>query len=182
MPLVALNDRWAFGLPMKTASQSLVTCLAPSTFGRHGDNMAAMHGDWHGTRYEGAGERLMVVRNPYERLASLYWFSFERTTAWLTGEGGPLAWLGRLIARRDGQHEPEDRDWLSTQAEFAAEFKPARTFRLEDGLAAPLSHVGYCGMIPHTNQTPGRKSYLDTFGDCRLADAFCAPDMEAFYR
>jgi hypothetical protein len=157
MPLVALDQSWAFCLPKKTGSQSLAGMLAPGCMGGDWPIYAKIEGEFHGCEWDGAGKRYMVVRNPQERLASMYWWS-TREGNFNAGPGGPDAWLARY-AELLSANKPHDAEWLPTQGKMAQRFKPDRAFRLEDGLQAVLDHLGVT--VPHIqrrNETRDKRS------------------------
>lgn len=151
MPLVALDNSWAICMPKKTGSQSLVGACAG----------VAEVSDYHGCEWGGAGERLMVVREPKERLASMYWWS-KKEANFNPGPGGPDEWLERFA---DLLNKPDE--WTLAQSAMAARFRPSKVFRLEDGLQAVLDRVGVKATIQYRNRTADakseRKSFAETF-------------------
>jgi hypothetical protein len=152
MPLVALDKSWAICLPKKTGSQSLVGMC---------EGVADVVGEYHGCEWDGEGERLMVVREPKERLASMYWWS-RKEVNFNCGPGGPDEWLERFA---DLLGKPDE--WTISQREMAERFKPHKVFRLEDGLRAVLDHLGIKAELQHRNRTQDaksqRKSFAETF-------------------
>jgi hypothetical protein len=163
VPLVAADKSWCICLPKKTGSQSLVgACEAAG--------VARVEGEWHGADWAGTGRRLMVVRDPRERLASMYWFAVSGQH-WDWGPGGPAEWFGRFLARRTNP-KAGDREWVTSQRELAAVFRPDEVFRLEDGLAAVLAAVGLDRACERrANATAGKRSARKPF-----AETF-APDL-----
>lgn len=175
MPLVALNSSWAFAMPKKTASQSLVGMC---------EGVAEVQGEMHGAEWNGSGRRYMVVRNPYERLASMYWHMM-REANYLFG-GDPTAWLSRLIEMRPQRNKGPLTEWLVTQSEMAVQFQPDKVFRLEDGLQSVLDAIGVVVPMQHRNMGGDKRitkrNFAETFGDPPAAIVeLCRPDMEAWY-
>lgn len=162
MPLVATDGSWAACLPKKTASQSLVgACEAAGT--------ARVEGEWHGADWAGTGRRLLVVRDPRERLASMYWWSLKEQN-WNRGPGGPAEWFARFRELR-AAYKPADREWVASQRELAAAFRPDVVFRLEDGLAAVLAAVGLDSTHERrANVTAGKRSVRRPFAETFPAD------------
>src|SRR5262245_54835054 len=155
MPLVALDNSWAVCMPKKTGSQSLVGMC---------EGMAEVRGEWHGCEWDGTGERLIVVREPHERLASMYWWSLKEGN-FNHGPPHPDAWLARFagLLETNKQHDAE---WLQTQGEMAAGFRPERVFKLEDGLRVALDYLGVSvSHIQRRNETRGKRTIRLPFGE-----------------
>lgn len=179
MPLVALDDSWAFCMPKKTASQSLVAMT---------EGIAEVKGDWHGTDYEGKGKRYMVVREPYERLASLYWYSQKEMSYPLAGPPDVNGWLERFFAAHE---QGKDKEWTPTQSEKASAFGPEKVFRVEDGLILILRALGLPAQAEawrnrtaakYHHRLPFNATFRSARPDLRaLVDEWCLPDMEAWY-
>jgi hypothetical protein len=119
-------------------------------------------GEWAGT-----GRRLMVVRDPRERLASACTGSHSRAS---TGTGDRAARRSGSAGSSPGGRvrRPADREWVTSQRELAAAFRPDEVFRLEDGLAAVLAAVGLDRAHERrANATAGkraaRKPFAETF-------------------
>lgn len=162
MPLVELDNSWAFCLPKKTGSQSLAGMLAPQEMGGEGAGYATLIGDFHGCEWDGQGKRYMVVRHPLERLASMYWWSIKEQN-FNVGPGGPDAWLKRFVVLLQ-ENKPANAEWLLTQGEMAERFRVDRVFRLEDGLQNVLNHLGIAvDHIQRRNETRGKRSDRQPF-------------------
>lgn len=179
--IVADDDAWAICSPKKTASQSLDGMLVPQ-FGKQ-------VGEIHGSEWSGAGKRVLVIRNPYERLASMFWFALKEHVSDHRPDLGPEEWCRRVLA---GQHVEKavEREWCRNQRQHADEFTPSVVCRLEDGLSRVCEAIGAGVLEQRRNETASakakRKSFAETFdGVCasvRCAiDAWCKPDIEAWY-
>jgi hypothetical protein len=77
-------------------------------------------------------------------------------------------------------------EWLVTQSEMAAEFRPDKVFRLEGGLQPVLSQIGVEGPMQRRNvggdKRMPKRSFAETFGDPPAAIVeLCRSDMEAWY-
>lgn len=140
--LVATDGSWAFALPKKTGSQSLSGMLAADdNGGGDGVNVAKTIGAFHDYKWEGDGRRYMVVRDPRERLASMYWWS-KKEQNFNQGPGGADEWLQRFAAMLDQPRIGDMDEWLVTQGEMARVFQPDKIFRFEEGLDAVVAYLG----------------------------------------
>ena len=167
-------------MPKKTGSQSLVgMCEA----------VASVVGDWHGCEWDGSGRRIMVVRNPYERLASIYWHQRVEGNN-LFGTPDPVEWLMRFIEALPQWRKGVFYEWLASQSQMAESFHPRTVCRLEDGLDAACKVVGvnvpvqfrHVGGDKYTKKLPFAETFQDLPNNLRDAvDAYCAPDMESWY-
>lgn len=160
MPLVALDGSWCVALPKKVGSQSLVGMLTEDT------PVARVVGEWHGCEWDGTGRRLLVVRDPRARVASMYWWSVAQQN-WNRGPGGAAEWFARFLAKR-ARPKGDDSEWVTSQREFAARFRPDAVFRLEYGLEVVCASLGIePPRIRRANVTAGkrsvRKSFAETF-------------------
>jgi hypothetical protein len=133
MPLVAIDESWAVCLPKKTASQSLVMACEAT-------GIACVVGEWHGAEWEGSGRRFMLVRDPRERLASMYWWALAGQH-WDWGPGSSSDWFARFLEKRRSP-KAGDLEWITSQREMAIRFRPDRVFHLEDGLSLVLAAIG----------------------------------------
>jgi hypothetical protein len=163
VPLVALDGSWAVCLPKKVGSQSLVGMLTEDA------PVARTVGEWHGATWDGTGRRLLVVRDPRERLASMYWWSLAQTT-WNTGPGGASEWFSRFLTRRTNP-KADDREWVTSQREYAAAFRPDEVFRLEEGLESVCRALGVePPRVRRANETAGKRSTRKPFGETFRGD------------
>lgn len=183
MPLVANDGSWAICMPKKTGSQSLHGMLSGA---------AEIVGEFHGGEWEGTGKRVMVVREPYERLASMYWFSLSTGIGLFMGEGGAAKWLDRFVAGFAWKHKPAYAEWVLSQSELAEQFRPVVVCRLEDGLEKVFDVLGLeqPTHIHRANITKGkhsdRRPFAETFTGASAAalaavESWCRPDLEAWY-
>ncbi len=185
MPLVALDGSWCVCMPKKTGSNSLVAMLAPTVAGRDGYDFAEMPGEWHGCQWDGKGKRVMVVRHPLDRWASLYWYAQQ--------EGGPFRgppgielWAKQFLEAKTTNHE-DSREWWITQSEMADVFHPDVVCRLEDGLERVMEVINMPHKkMYHRNKTEDRQSTETTLAqlsdDSRDAiGAWAAEDLRRWY-
>lgn len=179
--IVSHDGAWCICSPKKTATQSLEGMLVPQ--------FASIVGEMHGSEWAGSGERILVVRNPYERLASMFWFALKSHANDYRPALGATEWCRRLLADQY-VNKSVAREWSRNQLQLAAEFRPSVTFRLEDGLMRVVNHVGVYVDEQRRNVTgdskASRKPFAETFAladeSLRQAiDAWAAPDMEAWY-
>lgn len=186
--LVANDQSWAICLPKKTGSQSLVGMLGPE-----GAGVADVVGAYHDAKWDGDGRRYLIVRDPHERLASMFWYSLKERQ--FCAHPDVRVWIDLYLSQQRGEHNAE---WLMTCAEAADEFRPTRVFRLEDGLMPVLDAVGVTlDMLPDglqhvqfRNVTKAkyvpRLSAAETFAPLTdeqraRVDAWAAPDKGRFY-
>lgn len=170
MPLVANDQSWCVCMPKKTASHSLVGMT---------EGVACVVGEWHGCDWSGTGRRYLIVREPRERLASLYWYSQVHSGgAW--GPGGVIGWCERLLQMANRRRE-QDFEWWATQSDYAERFQPDQVFRLEEGLQQILVAIGQPETpIQFRNVTQGkrieRRPFAETFRDVpkTTMDDICA--------
>ena len=176
--LVSIDRSWAICTPKKTGSQSLQGMLA---------DKATVEGDFHGPVWFGEGKRVMVVREPYDRLASMYWFSVAQGVGLFMG-GTASEWLRKFVAGFGWKHKASYQEWVTSCSDLALVFRPDVVCRLEDGLELVFDAVGLerPEHIRHMNQTGNgkdqRKSFAETFGSADAAtlaavDEWCKPDL-----
>jgi hypothetical protein len=172
MPLVAHDKSWAICVPKKTGSQSMQAMLNP---------VAQASFPFHGGAWDGVGKRYMVVREPRERLTSMYWFSQtpDAGSPELQGASAP-DWFERFLSlRANGGRE----DYTATQAELAKQFQPEQVFKLEDGLDPLMQRtLGYVPPMQRLNQTAERRTFDETFPEVsEPLQAWLADDAGVWY-
>lgn len=170
MPLLDVDGKWAVCMPKKSGSHSLIKLAG-------GEDL--VFGDWHGCDLpEGFdGQRLMLIREPLERITSMYW---DWPAPWneplfpipIHGSVAPEEWFLRYLKGPFRSHW-----WSDLQSELAHEFRPDFAGDLHQiaAIIAPGAEV------PHENATPGRESVSDTWAGisshCQLAlDEWCNRD------
>lgn len=104
--------------------------------------MAGVSSPWHRRDYTGPGVRYMVVRNPYDRFVSMYFFVKRVHSAWLKAYDATFEMWAREFFSRPVDANP---DWRLNLAGYAKEFKPDKCFDTYD----------LHGMIEHMNTTHG---------------------------
>lgn len=145
----------------------------------------------HSMYWDGTGMRLMVVRNPYDRWAAIYWRHHQRRDKkgiYLSDFAGDIneyvyEW------NRDRKHSSNPTTpWCFNQSEMADMFKPHKTFHLEDGLDKVLKYlnVPYIHLLHHnSNTSPDKKSWQETMDlltptNLKIVQEFCKPDIKRF--
>lgn len=156
MPLVANDQSWCVCMPKKTGSQSLAGMC---------EGIASVVGEWHGCDWSGTGRRYLVVREPRERLASMYWYSQANGGgAW--GDRGVIGWCERFAQMVDAR-KLGDLEWWMDQGEYVERFQPNQVFRLEQGLQPLLDLLGVTTPMQYRNKTKGkrtdRRPFAETF-------------------
>jgi hypothetical protein len=177
MPLVAKDGSWAVCMPKKTASQSLVNMC--ETIG-----VASIVGEWHGGEWDGNGCRYMIVRNPYERLASMFWYSIKEGS-FCYGPGDGNKWLERFADELRSPKQPH-LEWTATQSRLYSVFKPDEVFKLENGLSSLLIKLNVNIEMRYLNKTKDkhsmRKSFSETFSVIpSLVDQWLQDDAGGWY-
>ena len=178
--IVAHSGDWAICTPKKTASQSLAGMLA---------DVAFVAPDPHAMTWDGAGERLMVVRDPFARLNSMFWYQQAEGNAAFGRPFEPRLWLEAFLRLRPQRAKSRLAEWLHTQSEIAAQFGPTRVFRLEDGLSRVVSYLGLDVAEQRRNVTARKHlrptGYAETFSGCGWlvgeVAALFEPDMRTWY-
>lgn len=117
--------------------------------------IAEQWGGRHNYIYTGEGERIMIVRHPWDRWWSMFHFIQKH--------------IGRSCYFQEYAHDvnvfakewaercrfDENHWWFYTQASMAHHFRPDTVFKLEDGLEKVLDHLRakYDPNIPRVSKT-----------------------------
>jgi len=153
--IIAKDDSWAICTPPKTGTVSLQTALVP--------NFANTLQYRHQSSYTGKGERILVVRNPLERWASMYWFTKQkaRTAIFLGAYTLNVdMYAHQFFIRRELDPHPFFTD---NQVEFHKKFEADIYFKQEDGLQKIMSYIGLGYVqVPHENQTKSKVGWQQT--------------------
>lgn len=182
--IIDYEDRWSVCTPTKCGTYSLEGTLIDRA------QVAYKHvprHDWDG----GIGDRILVVRNPFDRWASMYWFMVQ--------EAGKGIWLQDYVDTIDEFVEqwsacsPPDLQrmmWHSDLTTYAEKFKPDRVFKMEDDYERVLEYLRsrYAMTLPRMsrrNTTRGRRSTTETLAMMSQASrekvlSFCSRDAEKF--
>lgn len=189
--LVALDGSWAVLTPKKCGTHSLYAALCPSEYGRdrgHLPDLAASIGGWHEPKWGGVGKRVMVVRHPFDRLASMVWFAEEHSQPYPhKPPTSPDYWVRRLLDdRRLGREETAE--WWRTCSDYADLFRPDVACRLEDGLEKVFGEIGLGGAaeVLHRNRTQQRLSTEETLAllsaeTMERVSGWAAEDLNRWY-
>lgn len=122
------HKKWVITTPPKTGTYSLLSMLVPE----YGKRIGKMHD----TRYEGpAKQRIMIVRDPYDRFCSMYWFirsQSHRKTFWtpFTNKTRDFNLFVKEWLRKRASGSKNL--WCRTLWEFHKEFKPTDCWKLEE--------------------------------------------------
>ena len=183
--LIAFDDSWAICSPKKSGSQSLLAMLCPRLTDGTGIDKAKFVGAPHDFTWTGTGKRILIVRHPIDRFASMYWASY--------GDGsfahgrGVEGWLEQFFQQAATKTITPAFEWTTTQTEIASVFNPDVICKLEDGLPRVLDVIGIeCERVCWRNQTSPRHDFAKTFGCIsdewkkRIID-FTGPDLALFY-
>lgn len=178
MMIASLKDLWVICTPTKTGTYSLEGTLIDRA------NVAYKIVPRHSTHWpvhEGE-ERILIVRHPLDRWASMYWFIKKETGKGIWGE----------------KHSSDINtfcEWWATQNNFmwtynlsrnCELFKPDLVFRQEEGFVDLLQHLGVTIAPSHRNKVAGRPSYIATIGELSLKNydivmKWAEPDLKMFY-
>lgn len=179
--ILALDNSWAICTPKKTGSQSLGVALS---------SVGEVAPDPHATEWDGVGRRLLVVRHPYDRLNSMFWFQLAEGCTPFGVRPDPAVWMERFLALRPQSWKAGLSEWLLTQSEIASRFRPESVLRFEDGLGRIARWAGVERDVPHVNRTarkglmptPFEETFARVAASAREAlDALFLPDMRAWY-
>lgn len=126
--IVDNHDRFAICTPCKTGTMSLEATL------RTRYPIAYQYGGRHGWSYEGAGDRLMVVRHPWDRWWSMFHFIQKHVgrSCYFQEYAHDVNVFTEEWAKRCEAGEVHW--WFYTQAFMHERFNPTLVFKLEDGL------------------------------------------------
>lgn len=156
---VANDFSWVLCTPSKTGSTSLATTL----INRLG--VAHREGSQHSTICHHTGaQRIMVVRNPFDRWASMYSFcKAKRPKAYLSEFTSNInlfanEWIKQIDNIKRNTY------WTDNLSVQAMEFDPQHVFRLEDGLQNVIDHLGYDIKVSKTNTTT--PSFKQSWVEC----------------
>lgn len=157
--------KWVICTPTKTGTYSLEATLIDRL------NVAYKHqpiisvvGYRHMTEYDGPGNRILVIRHPLERWASIYWFTRMHM---LRGNGiylSNFAWDVNVYAKewyRRRLHNPHPM-YTDNLFETYKNFRPNVIFKQEEGLQKLIDYLGYDTRVSHKNRTDDKKDWCDT--------------------
>ena len=176
--------KWVICSPAKTGSYSIERTLI--------SKMEIAH-KWKtqnrvGTFYDGkAKERILVVRNPLDKWASMYWFMKE-----VHGKGRTI-WMGKhtnsienfathwLEAVRNNPHA----NWTDSYSDMALKFKPSKVFKLESLKFDLEGLLGYEVELLHANKTGFKLPWKETKKELSKKNldgimAWAKPDLKRF--
>lgn len=145
-------EKHVFCTPKKTGTHSI-----HSMFRKHGEVVSP----WHSTEWPNDGRiRLMVIRHPLDRLASMFHFAQRVNSAWLKryADYGFAAWWPKF---RDAPLN----DWTKTCADYEDEFQPDIVFKLENGLDEVARYLEIEVKERFNNATHRRPSWEETIPD-----------------
>lgn len=144
--------------PPKTGTVSLQAALVPK--------YATKTSGRHTMEYNGRGYRMITVRHPLERWASMYWFTKQKSHRGIFMAGfaeTPNTYADEWVRRRF--KTPMYHTWLSSQSEYFNCFEATSYAKQEDGfdeLLIELRHYGINITIPHLNVTTVKHSWQET--------------------
>lgn len=156
--IIANDQKWVICTPPKTGTVSLQNCLVPK--------YAQKSVYRHEASYTGRGVRILVVRHPLERWASLYWRKRQKalggkTDLWLGDVAHDIVkYTSQWISARSSNTN-EMYTW--NQVDFVNHFKPTYFFRLEDqSYKDLLKFIKVREQLPHANKTGDKKGWVET--------------------
>ncbi len=176
--IVAKDHQWVICTPKKCGTHSLNSLLTDKT------NHGIVITPWHTRMYHGEGIRILIVRNPYERFLSMYYFTKRVKSAWHKKYDFIFAtWANMFFADKNSND-----DWQFNCTQYAEEFQPDKIFKLEE--LDTLLHFFdenfgiVISKIPQLNTTKDRPliDQLDQLSDENLLklDMWAAPDLANF--
>lgn len=158
--IAAINDAWVICTPTKVGTYSLEGTLIDRL--NVGYKITPRHRPDVPECVPRTAKRLIVVRHPLDRWASMYWFIVRETGKgiWLEKFSHDInvfceEWLRR---RKEDPHWM----WTDSQAEHNDVFQADVFFKQEDDLQRLVDYLGYDIRVSHRNETQGRPSVDET--------------------
>jgi hypothetical protein len=168
--LVSFDGRWSICTPPKTGTMSLEATL------RHRYPIAYQDQGRHGFDPPPHGERIMVVRHPYDRWWSMYWF-MKRNKGFLHDAATDVNNFCRTWS------EVTDHHWAYSQAHMADVYKPHIVCKSPDTVVEHLRSC-YDSKIPEVSCTNvnSRKGFEVLSDDMleMVMKLWVRPDCERF--
>lgn len=178
--IIAYDSSFVICTPTKTGTYSLEATLVD------GLQIAWKRTPRHRTDYEGDGKRILIVRNPYDRWCSMWWFSHMHASRgnsiWIHDYAYDINVWTTEWARR----KIEDPHWMWTHRlkDHEAEFKPELIWKTEN-LQGLIQHLGYRTRVSHRNKTDYREPVAQTLSrltpeNLKAVLAYCDCDATAY--
>lgn len=183
----AHDGRWTICTPTKCGTYSLEATLVERL--SVAEKLVPRH---QCEKTHAVGERIMVVRHPYDRWASMWWFIVQH--------GAGKIWCGdfshdiNAFVTEWNYRRRERPNWMWTEnlAYHHRHFEPATVFKLETNSYVDLLRYLFekyevpLVKVSHKNVTRERRTWQETFDmltpvNLDIVKKFCEPDIALWY-